>query len=180
MDIAYQYNAVAKSETIEIPFKLQESGSPMWLMLLLLVPLCLGGYFLIRWIIGQITPSPIEHQIKVAEVSAAGTLIKEGDFILQEGTILEFGPGDDDRLRFDVGSSAFLYCIEDNIRLFADANEDNGRILEPTETFALKRGEDDEVIIRFEIVDDDLDGPVNDGLFPSNKDEGSDASPLHN
>ena len=130
LDIAYQYNAVAKSETIEIPFKLRESGFPMWLMILLLVPLCVGGYFLVRWIIQRFTPYPIEHQIKVAEVSAVGTLIKEGDFILQEGTILEFGPGDDDRLRFDVGSSAFLYCIENDIRLFADANDDSRHILE--------------------------------------------------
>ena len=180
LDIAYQYNAVAKSETIEIPFKLRESGSPMWLMILLLVPLCVGGYFLVRWIIGQITPCLIEHQIKVAEVSAVGTLIKEGDFTLQEGSILEFGPGDDDRLRFDVGSSAFLYCIKNDIRLFVDADDDSGRILELTETLALKRGKDDEVTIRFEIVDDDSDEPIDDGLFPSNKDEGSDAGPLNN
>jgi hypothetical protein len=83
-------------------------------------------------------------------------------------------------LRFDVGSSAFLYCIENDIRLFADANDDSRHILEPTETLALKRGEDDEVTIRFEIVDDDSDEPIDDGLFPSNKDEGSDAGPLHN
>ena len=180
LDIAYQYNALDKSETIEIPFKLRESGFPMWLLILLLVPLCVVGYFLVRWIIQQFDTDPIGHQIKVAEVSAVGTLIKEGDFTLQEGAFLEFGPGDDDRLRFDVGSSAFLYCIEDDIKLFADANEDGGRILEPTETLVLKRGEDDEVIIHFEIVNDDSDGPIDDGLFPSNKDEGSDASPLHN
>ena len=178
LDIDYQYNGATKSETIEIPFKLK-NGFPMWLMILLLIPLSAGGYFLLRWIIRRINPRPVEYQVKVAEISTAGTLMKEGDFILQDGTILEFGPGDNDRLHFDVGSSAFLYCIENDILLFADANDDSGRILESTETLALKRGED-EVTIRFEIVSDDFDKSIDDGLLPLNKDKGSDSGPLHN
>ena len=178
LEIDYKYDKEAKSETIEIPYKLVGGGSgfPMWILWVFLVPaLGLVVYFLIS----RIIPCPTVHHITLTEVSEAGTPLREkSHFILENKMTLEFGPRGPDELRLDVGSDAFLYCDKKNLLLFSDADADEGKVLDLPETLTLSSGEDDDVVhVRCEIADDASDEPEEDDepIITSNA---SDASPL--
>ena len=155
LEIDYKYNKEAKSETIKIPYKLIGGGSgfPMWLLWVFLVPVLGIVLFLL---IRRMIPGPIVHHIALTEVSEAGTPLREkSHFILKNKMTLEFGPRGPDELRFDVGSDAFLYCDKKNLLLFADADDNEGQILDLPETLTLNRGANDDVVsVLCEIVDD--------------------------
>ena len=162
-EIEYKYNKNAKSATIEMPYKLVGGGTgfPMWLLLLLLVPvLGVVVYLLIR----RIRPDPVVHSITLTEVSEAGTSLREtAHYTLEDKATLEFGPRGPNELRFDVGSDAFIRCRKKNLRLFEDADDEEALILVLPETLTLRRGEDDdEVQVRCEIADDSTDEPGED------------------
>ena len=174
LDITYTYDGNPRFATIGVPFKLQGGGGgfPMWL---LVIPLLILIGVLIYLIVQRIKPQPIEHQIGLAQVTAAGTLIGEKRyFTLAKETILAFGQDDDAGLHFDVGSAAFLYCDENTeILLFEDADADEGRPLETQERLVLKRSEDEEVHVDFEIMTADSDSAPEEGPEPFPIDNGS-------
>ena len=162
-EIDYKDKKEAKLATIEIPYKLVGGGTgfPIWLLWMFLVPVLGVVVFLfIRCII----PDPIVHSITLTEVSEAGTPSGESaHFTLEPETTLEFGPRGPNELRFDVGSAAFLYCDKKNLWLFADADDEEGRILDLPETLTLRRSEDDdEAHVLCEIADDSTDEPRED------------------
>ena len=174
LDITYTYDGNPRFATIGVPFKLQGGGGgfPMWL---LVVPLLILIGVLIYLIVQRIKPQPIEHQIGLAQVTAAGTLIGEKRyFTLTKETILAFGQDDDAGLHFDVGSAAFLYCDENTeILLFEDADADEGRPLETQERLVLRRSEDEEVHVDFEIMTADSGSAPEEGPEPFPIDNGS-------
>ena len=174
LDITYTYDGNPRFATIGVPFKLQGGGGgfPMWL---LVIPLLILIGVLIYLIVQRIKPQPIEHQIGLAQVTAAGTLIGEKRyFTLTKETILAFGQDDDAGLHFDVGSAAFLYCDENTeILLFEDADADEGRPLETHERLVLRRSEDEEVHVDFEIMTADSDSAPEEGPEPFPIDNGS-------
>ena len=174
LDITYTYDGNPRFATIGVPFKLQGGGGgfPMWL---LVIPLLILIGVLIYLIVQRIKPQPIEHQIGLAQVTATGTLIGEKRyFTLTKETILAFGQDDDAGLHFDVGSAAFLYCDENTeILLFEDADADEGRPLETQERLVLKRSEDEEVHVDFEIMTADSDSAPEEGSEPFPIDNGS-------
>lgn len=174
LDITYTYDGNPRFATIGVPFKLQGGGGgfPMWL---LVIPLLILIGVLIYLIVQRIKPQPIEHQIGLAQVTAAGTLIGEKRyFTLTKETILAFGQDDDAGLHFDVGSAAFLYCDENTeILLFEDADADEGRPLETQERLVLRRSEDEEVHVDFEIMTADSDSAPEEGPEPFPIDNGS-------
>ena len=174
LDITYTYDGNPRFATIGVPFKLQGGGGgfPMWL---LVIPLLILIGVLIYLIVQRIKPQPIEHQIGLAQVTAAGTLIGEKRyFTLTKETILAFGQDDDAGLHFDVGSAAFLYCDENTeILLFEDADADEGRPLETQERLVLKRSEDEEVHVDFEIMTADSGSAPEEGPEPFPIDNGS-------
>ena len=174
LDITYTYDGNPRFATIGVPFNLQGGGGgfPMWL---LVVPLLILIGVLIYLIVQRIKPQPIEHQIGLAQVTAAGTLIGEKRyFTLTKETILAFGQDDDASLHFDVGSAAFLYCDENTeILLFEDADADEGRPLETQERLVLRRSEDEEVHVDFEIMTADSGSAPEEGPEPFPIDNGS-------
>ena len=163
LEIDYKYDKEVISEMIEIPYKLVGGGSgfPMWLLWVFLVPILGVIVFLL---IRRFMPDPIDHHIALTQVSEAGTPLGEkAHFILENETTLEFGPRGPDELRFDVGSDAFLYCDKKNLLLFADADDDEGQILDLPETLKLSRGDDDDMVrVDCEITDDASDEPEED------------------
>ena len=170
LNIDYYYEGTAKSATVEIPFKLQggTGGFPIWLLWLLLIPLLVAaGFFLIRRLILSIMPRPVEYHIALTEVSGAGTPLRETQyFTLENEATLEFGPRGPDELRFDVVSTAFLYANKKEILLFTDDDNDEGQILELPEMLTLSRGEEGEVRIRVEFVDEHPDESPADEEWP--------------
>ena len=163
LEIDYKYEKETKCATIEIPYKLAGGGTgfPMWLLWLLLVPVLGVVVFLF---IRRIIPDPIVHSITLTEVSEAGTPLGEtAHFTLENEMTIEFGPRGADELRFDVGSDAFLYCDKKKLMLFADDDDEEGRILVLPETLTLSRSEDDDKVhVRCEIADDATDEPEED------------------
>ena len=163
LEIDYKYDKESKSETIEIPYKLVGDGSgfQMWLLWVFLVPILGVIVFLLT---RRFIPNIIDHHIALTQVSKAGTPLGEKvHFTLENEMTLEFGPRGPDELRFDVGSDAFLYCDKKNLLLFADADEDDGYILDLPETLKLSCGDDDdEVRVDCEITDDVSDEPEED------------------
>lgn len=162
LEIEYKYENEMLSQTIEIPYKLAGGGTgfPMWLLWVLLVPVLGVALFLL---IRRIIPDPVVHSIKLTEVREAGWLGESAHFTLDPETTLEFGPRGPNELRFDVGSEAFLHCDKKDLMLFADAETDEGQVLDLPETLTLSRGEDDaEVHVRCEIADDSTDEPGED------------------
>ena len=146
LEIDYKYDKETKSEIFEIPYKLigDGSGFPMWLLWVFLVPV-LGVvlFFLIR----RLIPDPIVHHIVVTEVSETGTPLGEKTyFILENKMTLEFGPRGPEELRYDIGCDAFLYSDKKNLLLFANADDNEGHMLDLPETFTLSRGEDEEEV----------------------------------
>ena len=174
LDITYTYDGNPRFATIGVPFQLQGGGGgfPMWL---LVIPLLILIGVLIYLIVQRIKPQPIEHQIGLAQVTAAGTLIGEKRyFTLTKETILAFGQDDDAGLHFDVGSAAFLYCDENTeILLFEDADADEGRPLETQERLVLRCSEDEEVHVDFEIMTADSGSAPEEGPEPFPIDNGS-------
>ncbi len=163
LEIDYKYENEAKSDAIGFPYKLVGGGSgfPMWLLWVFLIP-ALG--LVIYFLIGRIRPDGVEHHITLTQVSEAGTPLGEKvPFILKNEMTLEFGSRGPDELRFDVGSDAFLYCAKKDLLLFADADDDEERILDLPETLKLRRGNDDDVVrVDCEITDDAFDEPEED------------------
>ena len=178
LEIDYKYEKETLSKTIEIPYKLVGGGTgfPMSLLWLLLVPVGVGVFLLIR----RIIPDPIVHSITLTEVSEAGTPLREtAHFTLENKMNIEFGTRGPNELRFDVGSEAFLHCDKKKLVLFADADDDEGQVLDLPETLTLSRGEDeDDVRVECEITDDAYDEPEEDNepIIASNT---SDANPLN-
>lgn len=181
LDIDYTYDGNPRFATIGVPFKLQGGGGgfPMWL---LVIPLLILIGVLVYLIVQRIKPQPIEHQIGLAQVTAAGTLIGEKRyFTLTKETILAFGQDDDAGLHFDVGSTAFLYCDENSeILLFEDADADEGQHLETQERLVLKRSEDEEVHVDFELVTQGSGGERDNvpEPFPIDAERGNGSNPL--
>ena len=181
LKIGYKYDQEAKSETLKIPYKLVGGGTgfPSWLLWVLLVPvLGMIFYLLIRKIIELISHKD-EHRVMLTQVSEAGTPLGEkAYFILENDTTLEFGPEGPEEWRFDVGSNAYIHCVKKNLMLFADADDEEGHILDLPEILTLNRDEDDdEVYVRCEIVDDTDNEPAEDSdpIIASNA---SDTNPL--
>ena len=162
LEIDYKYGKEPLYRTIEMRYTVVGGGTgfPMWMLWLLLIPVGVGVFLLIR----RMIPDPVVHSITLTKVSEAGTLQDEPvHFMLKNGMTLEFGPRGADELRFDVGSEAFLYCDKKNLVLFVDADEDEERALDLPETLILRRGEDDDkVYVRCEIAADDYDEPADD------------------
>ena len=162
LEIDYKYGKEPLYRTIEMRYTVVGGGTgfPMWMLWLLLIPVGVGVFLLIR----RMIPDPVVHSITLTKVSEAGTLQDEPvHFMLKNGMTLEFGPRGADELRFDVGSEAFLYCDKKNLVLFVDADEDEERALDLPETLILRRSEDDdEVHVRCEIADDSTDEPGED------------------
>ena len=158
-EINYQYENEKKSAKIQILFDVQggSTGFPMWLLWALLVPAILLVLFLLyRFLKPVIFPPLPEHHIALTEVNKDGTEFGETKYftLINEAT-LEFGDRGSEKLRFDVGSEAFLHCDKKNLLLFTDADDDKGHILDLPETLILNRAEDeDDVRIHCEIVDD--------------------------
>ena len=153
LEIKYQYAETTKTVNVPIPFKLRSnSGFPTWLLIILLcVVVILLLIFVIRRVQGVITPDPVE--IRLTEVGGDGI---ERSFRLTHKAHLEFGPGDDETLRFDVGSSALLRCRHGSILLYENATAEEGEELSSSQTISVRRDSDDEQIsISFEIVDDE-------------------------
>ena len=174
LKINYKYNEEAKSETIEIPYKLigGSSGFPMWLLWVILLPILgIFFYFLIRKIIELISHKD-EHHVMLTQVSETGTPLGEkAYFIIENDTTLEFGPEGPEELRFDVGSNAYIHCVKKNLMLFANADDEKGHILDLPEILTLNQGEDDdEIYVRCEIADDTDNEPAddNDPIIASN------------
>ena len=153
LEIKYQYAETTNTVNVPIPFKLRSNGGfPTWLLIILLcVALILLLFFVIRRVQGVITPDPVE--IRLAEVGGDGI---ERSFTLTHKAHLEFGPGDDETLRFNVGSSALLRCRHGSILLYENATAEEGKELSSSQTIRVRRDSDDEQIsISFEIVDDE-------------------------
>ena len=165
-DIDYRYDGESKSATMQIPYKLQGGGAgfPMWLLWILLIPVILViVILLVRSLKPLIVPPPIEHHISLTEVNEAGTGLEETKFYtLKDKGTLEFGQRGRKELQFDVGSEAFLYCDRKSLLFFADADEDEGHILDLPETLTVSQGEEDSVHIRCDIVDDSSEEQVED------------------
>ena len=178
LEIDYKYEKEAKSETIEIPYELVGGGSgfPMWLLWVFLVPV-LG--LVVYLLISHIIPGPTVHHITLTEVNEAGRPLREkSHFILENKMTLEFGPRGSNELRFDIGSEAFLYCEKKNLLLYADADADEGQVLDLPETFTLSRDEDDDVVsVRCKIADDASDESEEDDE-PMTTSNASDVNPL--
>ena len=162
-EIKYKYDKEAKSATIKIPYKLVGGGSsfPMWLLWVILLPVLGVIVFLL---IRHFIPPPLRHHITLTQVSEAGTPLGEkAYFTLENDTTLEFGPEGPEELRFDVGSNAYIHCVKKNLMLFANADDEEGHILDLPEILTLNLGEgDDEVYVRCEIMDDTDIEPVED------------------
>ena len=153
LEIKYQYDEKPKTVDVLIPFKLRSnSGFPTWLLIILLcVVVILLLFFVIRGVQSLLTPDPVE--IRLAEVGGDGI---ERSFTLTHKAHLEFGPGDDETLRFDVGSSALLRCRHGRISLYENALAEEGEVLSTSQTLTVRRDSDDEqIFISFEIVDDE-------------------------
>ena len=151
-------------------------GFPLWLLLLLLIPvLCVVVYLLIR----RILPDPIVHSITLTKVSEAGTPLHETvHFRLENKQNIEFGPRGSNELRFDVGSEAFIHSDKKNLLLFVDEDDEEARILDLPETLTLRRsGDDDEVHVRCEIADDSTGEPEEDDK-PIIGSDSADGNPL--
>lgn len=163
LEIDYKYENEKLSQTIKIPYKLEGGGTgfPRWLLWMFLIPvLCVLVFLLVR----RLMPDPIVHSITLTEVGEAGTPLRETvHFTLENKQSLEFGPRGADELRFDVGSAAFLYCDKKNLWLFADADDEEGRILDLPEILTLRRSDDDdEAHVHCEIADNSTDEPGED------------------
>ena len=176
IDYRYQNETVPKT-TIEIPYKLAGGGAgfPLWLLLLLLIPVGVVVYLLIR----RILPDPIVHSITLTKVSEAGTPLHETvHFRLENKQNIEFGPRGSNELRFDVGSEAFIHSDKKNLLLFVDEDDEEARILDLPETLTLRRsGDDDEVHVRCEIADDSTGEPEEDDK-PIIGSDSADGNPL--
>ena len=176
LEIDYRYEKEPLSQTIEMPYKLVGGGAgfPLWLLLVFLVPV-LG--VVVCLFIRRILPDPIVHSITLTEVSEAGTPSGElQHFTLGKKQSIEFGPRGGSELRFDVGSEAFLYCDKKNLMLFADADDEEGQILDLPETLTLRRGEDeDDVHVECEITEEAYDEPEEDDgpIIISNTSDGN-------
>ncbi|MCY3743009.1 MAG: hypothetical protein OXH00_18490 [Candidatus Poribacteria bacterium] len=179
LEIDYKYENETKSATIEIPYKLIGGGSgfPMWLLWVFLIPILSVILFLL---IRRLIPYQIAHHIGLTQVSQAGTPLGEkAYFMLKNKMTLEFGPRGPDELQFDIGSEAFLYCDKKNLLLFADADDDEGRILDLPEILMLNQGDDDdEIRINCEIVDNTSNKPEDDDEPIIWSNNASDTNPL--
>lgn len=157
LEIGYKYGKEPLFKTIEMPYGLVGGGTgfPMWMLWLLLIPVGVGIFLLIR----RMIPDPVVHSITLTKVSEAGTPQDEPvHFMLKNGMTLELGPRGADELRFDVGSEAYVYCDKKKLVLFRDADDDEGRDLDLPETLILSRGEDeDNVHVECEIMADAYD-----------------------
>ena len=170
LDIEYTYDGNPRFATIGVPFKLQGGGGgfPMWLLVILLLPLVVALFFLARWLLGIVGPYPI--QIRLVEVGKTGELVpggKEESIGLPAKATLNFGPGGLGERSFDIGCPAFLYhkgkfLQQGEILLFEDDKDSQGRALGSQETLTLRRNlqteivqalsDDEEVYVHFEIV----------------------------
>ena len=170
LDITYTYDGNPRFATIGVPFNLQGGGGgfPMWLLVILLLPLVVALFFLARWLLGIVGPHPI--QIRLIEVGKTGEPVpggKEESIGIPAKATLSFGPGGPEERSFDVGCPAFLYhkgkfLQEGEILLFEAANDTQGRALGSQETLTLRRNlqteivqarsDDEEVYVHFEIV----------------------------
>ena len=165
LEIKYQYAETTKSVNVPIPFKLRSNGGfPTWLLIILLcVAVILLLFFLNRRVQGLITPDPVE--IRLAKVGGDGI---ERSFILTHKASLEFGPGDDETPRFDVGSSALLRCLHGRIWLYengAAEETEEGEVLSSSQILIVRCDSDDEEIaINFEIVGDETQETAYDDL----------------
>ena len=163
LDIDYEYENSAKSATLKVPFELQggTSGFLIWILIPLgLILLGIGIFALIhlgrRWLAGP----PIEYQITLEEVDAEGMPLKERQsFPLTDGETISFAADGNDGWYFDVGSSVILRCRRGEMLLYEDAHAEEGRILTSGETLILTRDEGDEIRVRFEILDDEMQPP---------------------
>ncbi len=159
LDIDYEYDNQAKTETIEIPYNLigGSRGFPMWLLWVFLLPVAaILVYMLISHVF--IRP-PIEHNITLSKVSGAGTQVGDvAHYTLKDDTLIEFGPRGPNELRFDVGSKAYLHCQKKNILLFQDEEDEEGQILDIPDTLILGSDEAKDIIqVALELADDSTD-----------------------
>ena len=167
LDIKYRYTEDTETERILVPFKLRSNGGfPTWLLIILIFgALGLLLLFVIRRVQGLITPDPVE--IRLAQIGGDGI---ERSFTLTHKAHLEFGPGNDETLRFDVGSSALLRCRHGRIWLYENIAAEEGEVLSASQTLTVLRDIDDEQIsISFEIVGDESQETFEDDIIEENE-----------
>ena len=184
LKIDYKYDKEAKSETIEIPYKLVggSSGFPVWLLWVFLVPV-LGVVFflLVRKIIDWTNPRIVEHKIMLTIEDATDGLVPNDKepYTLTDKNSLVFGANDAHELHFDVGwpdCPNFLRCERNSvfpwskdkgrIRHHKSIDDTKGAVVNPPETLTLKRDEDNiEVRIQYDKEDNALDTKSDDKSF---------------
>ena len=181
LEIDYKYNKEAKSETIEIPYKLVggASGFPMWLIWVFLIPvLGIFLFLLIRAIIKGLKPKSVEHRIELTIENAIGGLMSNnnGPFTLTDKNSLAFAENDAHELHFDVGCPDFLRCEKNSlfpwsknkgrIRHHKSIDDTEGAVVNLPKTLTLKRDEDNiEVRIQYDKEDNASDIKSDDKSF---------------
>ena len=184
LKIDYKYDKEAKSETIEIPYKLVGGGSgfPVWLLWVFLVPV-LGVvlFLLVRKIIDWTNPRIVEHKIMLTIEDATDGLVPNDKepYTLTDKNSLVFGANDAHELHFDVGwpdCPNFLRCERNSvfpwskdkgrIRHHKSIDDTEGAVVNPPETLTLKRDEDNiKVCIQYDKEDNTSDTKSDDKSF---------------
>ena len=157
LEIDYAYNGQALSETFAMSIDPQDGGVgfPMWILWVLLI-LVVGiiAYFLVRGLISSTPPL----KISVTEVNEQGTPLEQtAYFDLVNKTTIEFGPQGPVDLRYDVGSTAFLFCDKKTILFFEEPDSDDEQVLDFPVTLELRADEETTVFVRCEIVDNTVE-----------------------
>ena len=178
LEIDYRYENETLNTTIEIPYELVGGGTgfPLWVLWVILLPVIAVVLFLL--ISRILKRTPIEHHIRLTQVSETGTPLGEKThFILKNETTLEFGPEGPEELRFDVGSDAYIHCAKKNLILFENPDDEEGHKLNLPETLTLSPGQDeDDIRVHCEIADDGVQVQESeDAIIISNT---SDVNPL--
>ena len=155
--IDYTYDGQAKSETFAMSIEPQGGGSgfPMWIIWVL-ISLIAGifVYFLVRRLISSSPPL----KISVTKVNEQGTLLQETDYFdFKNKTTVEFGPQGPVDLRYDVGSTAFLYCDKKTILFFKHPDDDDEQVLDFPVTLTISPDEETTVYVRCEVEDNTVE-----------------------
>lgn len=153
LEIDYTYDGQALSETFAMSIDPQGGGVgfPMWILwVLLLLILGIVGFFIVR---GRI--QPFVYPISVTKVNEQGTPIQDtAYFDLKNKTTVEFGAQGPVDLRYDVGSTAYLYCDKKTIIFFEHPDADDGQELDDFPvTLTINPDEETTVYVHCEVVD---------------------------
>ncbi|RKU25048.1 hypothetical protein C6497_16880 [Candidatus Poribacteria bacterium] len=157
-DIDYEYEGQSEDIVIEFPF--DRSGVNKGILLLILI--IVGGvvfavvlFSLYRLVRSKVIGPGNKYKIMVGQIRHEGMRPdEEHTFTLNDKEKLSFGSEHTDGFHLDVGSPAFIRCHEGEFILCENPTEEKERTLMSGETLLLKRDEDDDILIYFEIVND--------------------------